>query len=163
MWIRLAGWMDEQDAGGLRFSEFWRGAQHLNICEVESVLRGPFARMNAEKSARLPHLDRAYRHAFRFSKIRDVQALQQLRVALEDWEPPSSQGQTVVADMDRLAPFEVAQLVNLFPESPEIAKALLPSLDRFQNADINSILEFLGQFANLQPTSIANDFPSLPL
>ena len=156
--------MDEQDAATLRFSEFWRGAQHLNICEVESVLRGPFARMTAEKKF-LPHLDRAYRHAFRFSKIRDVQALQQLRVALEDWEPPSSQGAALL-DSDRLAPFEVAQLVNLFPESPEIAKALLPSLDRFQNADINSILEILGQFANLQPPSTiasSNDFPSLPL
>ena len=142
--------MDEdQDAGTLKFANFWKNAQSLNICEVESVLRGPFARMNSEGRT-IGHLDKAYRHSLRFSRIRDVQALQQLRVALEDWEPPSSIGALVDTAELRLAPFEVAQFVNLVPADPDEAKALMPSLDRFSNSDILSVLEIIGQYSKLQ-------------
>ena len=144
---------EDQDAASLKFVDFWKTAQHLNICEVESVLRGPFARMNAEGKLH-PHLDKAYRHTLKFSRVRDVQALQQLRVALEDWEPPSSIGSLITDESLRLAPFEVAQLVNLMPADSEEAKALLPSLDRFQASDVLSVLEILGNYSKLQ---IAND------
>ena len=141
---------DTEDAATLKFSDFWKNAQSLNISEVESVLRGPFARMTNDGKIS-QHLDRAYRHSLRFSKIRDLQQLQQLRVNLEDWEPPSALGALAQdADSVRLAPFEVSQMVNLMPTDAEEAKTLMPSLARFQNSDIMSALEILGNFSRLQ-------------
>ena len=147
---------DDFDAAALRFGDLWKTAQHLNICEVESVLRAPFSRM--QPSNPQPHLDRAYRHALRFSRIRDVQALQQLRVALEDWEPPSSLGSLVTDESMRLVPFEVAQLVNLMPADAEEAKAVLPSLERFPAGDVLSLLEIMGSYAKLQIHAQISEF-----
>ena len=143
--------MDSQDdAATLQFSEIWKNAQGLNISEVESVLRGPFTRMTTEGKIS-QHLDRAYRHALKFSRIRDIQQLQQLRVNLEDLEPPSALG-ALAQDVDsvRLAPFEVSQLVNLMPTDADEAKSLMPSLTRFQNSDVMAALEILWNFSKLQ-------------
>ena len=143
--------MDEKDdAARLQFSAEWQNAQCLNISEVESVLRGPFARMTTEGKIS-QHLDRAYRHALKFSRIRDLQQLQQLRVSLEDWEPPSALGALAQdADSVRLVPFEVSQLVNLMPTDADEAKGLIPSLSRFQNSDVMAALEILGNYSKLQ-------------
>ena len=140
----------EEDAATLQFSEFWQNAQSLNVSEVESVLRGPFTRMTSEGKIS-QHLDKSYRHALKFSRIRDLQQLQQLRVNLEDWEPPSSLGALAQDPHSvRLAPFEVSQLVNLMPADADEAKALMPSVGRFQTSDIMAVLEILGNFSRVQ-------------
>jgi DNA-directed RNA polymerase subunit F len=144
--------MDAYDAGTLQFPAFFANAQALNICEVESILRGPYSRSQTAQEG--SHLSRAYKHALKFSRIRDVQALQQLRIALEDWEPPSSLGAIVTSEDSKLNPFEVAQLVNLMPVDVDETKALIPSLGRFTNSDVLSALEILGQYSKLGGSDI---------
>jgi len=141
---------DKEDAATLQFPDFWQAAQSLNISEVESVLRGPFTRMTTEGKISA-HLDKAYRHSLKFSRIRDLQQLQQLRVNLEDWEAPSAMGALQDSGkLMRLAPFEVSQFVNLMPTDAEEAKALMPSLSRFQTSDVMAILEILGSYSKIQ-------------
>jgi DNA-directed RNA polymerase subunit F len=141
---------DKEDAATLQFSDFWATASSMNISEVESVLKGPYQRM-ANEGKISHHLQRAYLHALKFSRIRDVQQLQQLRVNLEDWEAPSAMGALQDnAKQTRLDAFEISQIVNLMPTDADEAKALMPSLCRFQNSDVMAILEILGSYSKIQ-------------
>ena len=128
---------DQQDSAKLEFESIWKNAQCLNICEVEQLLKTPFLQGEAAGSTK-PHLDMAFKHSRRFGKLKESQALQELRMALEDWEAPSSAGTQQVEW--RLVPFEQAQLVNLVPSDSEEALSLIPSLDRFSPVDVSSLL-----------------------
>ncbi|KAF4691609.1 hypothetical protein FOZ60_015189 [Perkinsus olseni] len=83
---------DHQDSAELNFDPVWQKAQCLNICEVEQLLRQPYARLveSGRSSAKTQCLEQSYKHALRFSKITDPEALTELRAALEDWEPPTA-------------------------------------------------------------------------
>ena len=134
---------DQQDSARLEFDSVWKNVQCLNICEVEHLLRTAYMQGEASGNTK-PHLEMAFKHARRFSKFKDSQVSQELRMALEDWEAPSSTG-SIQSDI-RLAPFEQAQLVNLVPSDADEAIALIPSLDRFSPVDISSVLEILMSF-----------------
>lgn len=134
---------DQQDSAKLQFEGVWKTAQCLNICEVEQLLRGPFLQAEAAGDMK-PHLESAFKHARRFGKLKDTQALQELRMALEDWETPSSAGSS--ENDVKLATFEQAQLINLAPGDADEAIALIPSLDRFSPVDVTSILDILATF-----------------
>ena len=134
---------DQQDSGRLELDPIWKNAQCLNICEVEQLLKTPFLQGEAAGSTK-PHLEMAFKHARRFSKLRDSQALQELRMALEDWEAPSSTGTNQIDA--RLAAFEQAQLVNLMPSDADEAIALIPSMIRFSPIDVASVLDVLNSF-----------------
>ena len=86
----------------------------------------------------------AFKHSRRFGKLKESQALQELRMALEDWEAPSSAGTQQVEW--RLVPFEQAQLVNLVPSDSEEAISLIPSLDRFSPVDVSSVLDIISSY-----------------
>ena len=134
---------DRQDASRLEFDTIWKTSKCLNICEVEQLLKTPFLQGEAS-GQRKHHLELAFNHARRFSKLKDSQGLQELRMALEDWEAPSSSG---INESDaRLAPYEQAQLVNLLPADAEEAIALIPSLDRLSPVDISAVLDMIGSF-----------------
>lgn len=131
---------DQQDSARLEFDSVWKSAQCLNICEIEQLLRGPYLQAEAAGDMK-PHLETAYKHARRFSKLKDSQALQELRMALEDWEAPSSAG---LQDTEsKLVPFEQAQLLTLAPSDADEAMSLIPSLDRFSPVDVSSILDII--------------------
>jgi hypothetical protein len=136
---------DQQDSARLEFHQVWKNARCLNIGEVEERLRLPFMHGEASGSTK-PHLQMAYTHAKRFAKLRDPQRLIEIRSALEEWEAP--QGSAMQQDANeliqsRLVPFEVAQLVNLFPNDADEAVSLIPSLERFSPIDLTSVLDIL--------------------
>ena len=137
---------DHQDSAKLEFDSIWKEAKCLNICEVEQLLKTPYLQGEAGGATK-PHLEMAFKHARRFSKLRDAQALAELRMALEDWEAPSSVG-TNQSD-SKLSPFEQAQLVNLVPGDAEEAMSLIPSLLRFSPIDVASILDIISSFMKL--------------
>ena len=140
---------DQQDSASLDFHQTWRNARCLNICEVENELRQPFMLSEASGTTK-PHLQMAYTHAKRFSKLRDTQALHQLRSSLEDWEAPhgASGNQQSESEMSqaRLAPFELAQLVNLVPGDVDEAVSLIPSLERFSPVDLSVVLDTIAGY-----------------
>jgi len=137
---------DQQDSANLDFHQTWRNARCLNICEVENELRNPFIQTEASGSTK-PHLQMAYTHAKRFSKLRDPQVLQQLHSSLEDWEAPNGTTAPQQDDGDmphtRLAAFELAQLVNLVPNDVDEAVSLIPSLERFSPVDLTVVLDII--------------------
>ncbi|EER16647.1 DNA-directed RNA polymerase II 16 kDa polypeptide, putative [Perkinsus marinus ATCC 50983] len=127
---------DHQDSAELNFDPVWQKAQCLNICEVEQLLRQPYARLveSGRTSAKTQCLEQSYKHALRFSKITDPEALTELRAALEDWEPPTA------AQGGKLHSFEMAQLVSLLPENASVAKSLIPSMSRYSDNDLDQLL-----------------------
>ena len=134
---------DQQDSAALDFAATWRNAKSLNICEVEQLLRIPFLQGEASGTTK-PHLEMAFTHARRFARLKDTQALQELRMALEDWEAPSN---LLSSGADgKLAGFEQAQLVNLLPADPDEAVVLIPSLKRFAPIDITSAIDVINSF-----------------
>lgn len=145
---------DQQDSANLDFHPTWRNARCLNICEVENELRQPFLLSEASGTTK-SHLQMAYTHAKRFSKLRDLQSIQQLRSSLEDWEAPhgATGNQQSDADMSqvRLAPFEIAQLVNLVPTDVDEAVSLIPSLERFSPVDLTVVLDTIAGY--MHPSS----------
>jgi DNA-directed RNA polymerase subunit F len=145
--IHLGKMEDNQDSSRLGFDSVWKNAQCLNICEVEQLLRGPFVQSEASATTK-PHLQMAYTHAKRFSKLRDPQAQQELRMALEDWEAAmnASSSNNREQSESRLAPFELAQIVNLVPNDVDEAISLIPSLDRFSPVDIAAVLELVSTY-----------------
>lgn len=50
-----------------------------------------------------------------------------------------------------LAEFEIASLANLLPETPEEAKALLPTLRKFDDDELQSILNELANLRMILP------------
>ena len=134
---------DQQDSARLQFGSVWKNVQCLNIGEVEHLLRTAYMQSESLGNTK-PHLEMAFKHSRRFSKFKDSQSLQELRMALEDWEAPS--GTCSLQTESRLASFEQAQLVNLVPMDADEATSLIPSLDRFSPVDVSSILDILLSF-----------------
>jgi hypothetical protein len=142
---------DQQDSARLELGSIWVTAQCLNLCEVEQLLKTPYLHAEASGLSK-PHIELAFKHARRFGKMKDTQTLHELRMALDDWEALSgmNNGQTDI----RLAPFEQAQLVNLTPNDADEARALIPSLSRFNAVDITSVLDVIASFMK---TSVINN------
>jgi len=138
---------DTQDSSKLEIDAVWKHAQCLNICEVEQFLRVPFVQSEGMGTTK-PHLQMAYTHAKRFSKLRDTHAQQELKMALEDWE--ATMNATAIGGREptesRLAPFEQAQLVNLVPGDVDEAVSLIPSLDRFSPVDLGAVLDIVSSY-----------------
>lgn len=68
-------------------------------------------------------------------------ACEELRTVLENNTFPSGAGSDVNGGHgDRLHKFEVAALANLQPAEPDEARALIPSLSRFDDADIRDMI-----------------------
>ena len=156
---------EQEDSAKLFFEGVWKHAQSLNICEVEQLLKVPFLQGEASGATK-QHLDMAFKHARRFAKLKDTQALQELRMALEDWEAPSTSGSKVANS--KLAGFEQAQLVNLVPSDSDEAQALIPSLSRFSPLDVASLLEMIGSFMKMSFPALGSgltqiDAPRPPL
>eukprot|EP01027_Heterolobosea_sp_BB2_P006084 GEZU01009228.1.p1 GENE.GEZU01009228.1~~GEZU01009228.1.p1 ORF type:complete len:120 (+),score=16.73 GEZU01009228.1:164-523(+) len=77
--------------------------------------------------------DKTYAYVQRFGKYKSHEIVDSIRDLLE---------------RNNLQEFEIAALCNLSPETTEEAKALLPSLNRFPDADLQGILEDLETYRN---------------
>ena len=81
------------------------------------------------------------------ASTRAAETLDALRDALEalELEEVSDSG---AVSMSHLHPFEIASLCNLTPESVDAAKALIQSLERFADADVQSALDIISHHAS---------------
>jgi DNA-directed RNA polymerase subunit F len=121
----------EEDAAELIFpKEFNDSTETLLISEVHQLLE--HRKKNNEKDDEEQELSEVFKktHAYceRFSKYRNRETIKYVR--------------NLLAQKKNLTKFELAQLANLCPETPEEAKALIPSLEgRFQDDELRLILE----------------------
>lgn len=108
----------EEDASDLRFPpEFNETVETLLISEVEQLLEHRKTQNeNLEEEAELSEVfKKTHAYCLRFSKYKNRETITSVR--------------RYMAQKKQLHKFEVAQLANLCPDTPEEAKALIPSLE----------------------------------
>lgn len=108
----------EEDASDLRFPpEFNENVETLLISEVEQLLdHRKTQNENLEEEAELSEVfKKTHAYCLRFSKYKNRETITSVR--------------RYMAQKKQLHKFEVAQLANLCPDTPEEAKALIPSLE----------------------------------
>ena len=121
----------------------FQDANKLSIPEVAIILskiqtdfvasqRGMFKNANTRASTLL---GKSVDYAKTFNRFPNCDVIQKVRDALEMYD---------------LSDFEVVQLSNLVPTSPDEAKSLIPSLIRIENEQtIADIVEELGRLRNM--------------
>lgn len=121
----------EEDAAELIFpKEFGEQTETLLISEVQQLLQHRKTTNEADENEQ--ELSEVFKktaaYCERFSKYKNRETISYVRKLL--------------AQKKNLTKFELAQLANLCPETPEEAKALIPSLEgRFQDDELRLILE----------------------
>lgn len=119
----------EEDACELTFPKEFENAETLLISEVRMLLEHRKQQNeNAEEEQELSEVFvKTHTYCERFSKYKCRETISAVRQLL---------------NTKKIHRFELAQLANLCPETPEEAKALIPSLEgRFQDEELRLILE----------------------
>lgn len=123
--------MVEEDASELIFpKEFNENVETLLISEVKQLLDHRKATNEREEDEQelSEVFKKTHEYVTRFSKYSSRESITYVRKLL--------------TQKKSLHKFELAQLANLCPETPEEAKALIPSLEgRFQDDELRHILE----------------------
>lgn len=121
----------DEDAAELIFpKEFGADIETLLISEVKQLLdHRKSQNESAEDEQELSEVfKKTHAYCTRFSKYTNRETIGAIR--------------TLLAHKKNLHKFELAQLANLCPETPEEAKALIPSLEgRFQDDELRLLLE----------------------
>eukprot|EP01113_Clastostelium_recurvatum_P034003 TRINITY_DN4560_c0_g1_i2.p1 TRINITY_DN4560_c0_g1~~TRINITY_DN4560_c0_g1_i2.p1 ORF type:complete len:142 (+),score=19.14 TRINITY_DN4560_c0_g1_i2:46-471(+) len=117
------GGVDEEDVAQLRLGDDFGAAQCLLSSEVQILLQHRKDREHGVDVS--PVFSKTLGYVDRFSRFKNKTALKQVRGML------SRQG---------LAEYEAAAIGNLLPETAEEAKALIPSLQRMTDDDLQIIL-----------------------
>lgn len=119
----------EEDAGELQFPKEFENAETLLISEVLMLLEHRKQQNeNAEEEQELPEVFmKTLNYCQRFSRFRNRETISAVRSLLTQ---------------KKVHKFELAQLSNLCPETPEEAKTLIPSLEgRFEDEELRQILD----------------------
>eukprot|EP01027_Heterolobosea_sp_BB2_P006083 GEZU01009227.1.p1 GENE.GEZU01009227.1~~GEZU01009227.1.p1 ORF type:complete len:139 (+),score=26.85 GEZU01009227.1:81-497(+) len=128
---------DKEDAAELQLGPDFSGKiRCLMNSEVAMRLEEIKAKQEMEgdeESGTSDVFDKTYAYVQRFGKYKSHEIVDSIRDLLE---------------RNNLQEFEIAALCNLSPETTEEAKALLPSLNRFPDADLQGILEDLETYRN---------------
>lgn len=121
----------EEDAAELIFpKEFGEGTETLLVSEVKQLLdhRKTTNEISEEEQELSEVFKKTHSYCNRFSKYSNRETIAYVRKLL--------------AQKKNLTKYELAQLANLCPETPEEAKSLIPSLEgRFQDDELRLILE----------------------
>jgi len=124
---------EEEDVAQLKLGPDFTDATTLLNSEVAILLEHKKER---GESAELPIMfAKTLDYAQRFSRHKNKQTVKEIKGALEQ---------------RGLAPYDVASLGNLCPESVEEAKALIPSLARFSNDDLQAAINDLASFKRFE-------------
>ncbi|XP_055343364.1 DNA-directed RNA polymerase II subunit RPB4-like [Paramacrobiotus metropolitanus] len=117
-----------EDASELRFPKEFETAKTLLNSEVYMLLEARKAQNEAaDDEAELPPIflkTHVYTHRFSVFKNRDTIVAVRHMLSTKD-----------------LHQYELASLANILPESADEAKALIPSLDRFNNDELQELLD----------------------
>ncbi|XP_074600028.1 RNA polymerase II subunit D [Brevipalpus obovatus] len=119
----------EEDAGELQFPGEFQQAETLLISEVLMLMEHRKEQNDErEDDQELNEVfTKTLSYCQRFSKFKNRETISAVRAQLQ---------------LKKLHKFEFAQLANLCPETPEEAKALIPSLEtRFTDEDLRQILD----------------------
>ncbi|XP_045614376.1 DNA-directed RNA polymerase II subunit RPB4 isoform X2 [Procambarus clarkii] len=119
----------EEDATELQFPKEFEKAETLLISEVQMLLEHrKQTNENAEEEQELnERFMKTLNYCERFSKFKNRTTIKAIRELL---------------NQKKLHKFELAALANLCPETPEEAKALIPSLEgRFEDEELRVLLE----------------------
>jgi DNA-directed RNA polymerase II subunit RPB4 len=119
----------DEDASELVFPKEFENSEALLISEVNMLLEHRKQQNeNAEEEQELSEVfTKTHQYCQRFSRYKNRETISAIRSLLSQ---------------KKLHKFELAQLANLCPETPEEAKALIPSLEgRFQDEELRLILD----------------------
>ncbi|XP_046742799.1 DNA-directed RNA polymerase II subunit Rpb4-like isoform X2 [Diprion similis] len=130
--------MTEEDAADLQFPKEFENAETLLISEVYMLLEHRKAQNeSAEEEQEFSEVFmKSLTYTNRFRKFRNKETIAAVRNLLMQ---------------KKLHKFELASLANLCPETPEEAKALIPSLEgRLEDDEMRTILEDIQTKRSLQ-------------
>lgn len=119
----------EENAAELQFPKEFENAETLFISEVNLLLQHRIKQNeNAEDEQEFSDVfNKTHNYTTRFSRFNNRETIATARSIL---------------NQKKLHKFEVAQIANLAPETPEEAKGLIPSLEgRFQDEELAQMLD----------------------
>ncbi|XP_014300585.1 DNA-directed RNA polymerase II subunit Rpb4-like isoform X2 [Microplitis mediator] len=128
----------EEDAADLQFPKEFENAETLLISEVQLLLQHRKAQNElAEDEQEFSEVfTKSFNYTERFRKFKSKEMIAAVRSMLMQ---------------KKLHKFELASLANLCPETPEEAKALIPSLEgRLEDEELRTILEDIQTKRSLQ-------------
>lgn len=128
----------EEDAADLQFPKEFENAETLLISEVHMLLEHRHQQNeNAEEEQELSEVFlKTHTYTNRFRKFKNKETIASVRSMLAQ---------------KKLHKFELASLANLCPETPEEAKALIPSLvGRFEDDELRQMLDDIQTKRSLQ-------------
>lgn len=139
-----------EDAQTLQFSPEMVAVKAEYLSNVEAAIVLDWLAKQSDKLGK-PKEDEAFTQSLEYATTLSFRsgaagssanlAVEELRNTLESKTYPSGEGKDVPGgDGSRLHKFEVAALTNLRPAEPEEARALMPSLDRFDDSDLRDII-----------------------
>lgn len=121
--------LPEENAAELQFPKEFENAQTLLVSEVNTLLQHRIEQNeNAEDEQEFSEVfTKTHNYTTRFSRFNNRETIKTVRNILTQ---------------KKLHPFELAQIANLAPETPEEAKGLIPSLEgRFQDEELAQVLD----------------------
>ncbi|XP_033212773.1 DNA-directed RNA polymerase II subunit Rpb4-like isoform X2 [Belonocnema kinseyi] len=130
--------MTEEDAADLQFPKEFENAETLLISEVHMLLEHRKAQNeSAEEEQEFSEVFmKTLTYTNRFRKFKNKETISAVRSLLMQ---------------KKLHKFELASLANLCPETPEEAKALIPSLEgRLEDEELRTILDDIQTKRSLQ-------------
>ncbi|KAL6259559.1 DNA-directed RNA polymerase II subunit Rpb4-like isoform X2 [Linepithema humile] len=130
--------MTEEDAADLQFPKEFENAETLLISEVYMLLEHRKAQNeSAEEEQEFSEVFmKSLTYTNRFGKLKNKETIAAVRSLLMQ---------------KKLHKFEIASLANLCPETPEEAKALIPSLEgRLEDEELRTILDDIQTKRSLQ-------------
>ncbi|KAJ3190964.1 RNA polymerase B [Irineochytrium annulatum] len=129
---------EEEDAAEGRLGEEFQDVQCLLISEVRVLLEVAKERSRKEGRERTSDiLQKTMDYCEKFSRFNDKQTIKEIRQLF-----PEDQN---------FHQYEMAQLANLCCDSPEEARAMIPSLNKkFSQVDDGRIQDLLDQMSNLR-------------
>ncbi|CAH0381200.1 unnamed protein product [Bemisia tabaci] len=128
----------EEDAADLQFPKEFENAETLLISEVHMLLEHrKVQNENQEDEQEFSDVfNKTLTYTNRFRKFKNTDVIHSVRSLLQ---------------VKKLHKFEVAALANLCPETPEEAKAVIPSLEgRFEDEELRVILDDIQTKRSLQ-------------
>jgi hypothetical protein len=150
-----------EDVSELQFSEAMQGVKAEFLSNTEAAILLNFLSEQSTTRGR-PKEDERFTQSLQYSNSLGLKpgtagdtanvAVEELRSILENNTFASGAGTDVPGVQgDRLHKFEVTALANLRPSEPDEARALIPSLARFDDADIRDMINtVIRSFARLE-------------
>jgi DNA-directed RNA polymerase subunit F len=129
--------MMEEDASTLTFGKDFENAECLSLSEVHAILKER-EEQQENLEGKKDVFEKTLRYVERLAPDQSKETAKEIKKMLKSHKL-------------KLHEFEIAQLANLEPASPDEAKILIPSLSRFE--DEHEIGELLNDLKNLRDTA----------